>query len=210
MRLLRAGWKTYRKGSVSKRLPIQSSAGGEFPPERAARIHPLAAELASFGFEHVLDVEPTDPEAAVTNYARVFWRPDEQLRAWVIDIQGTHAVNTYIELATRFADGTLVGTLNHDNPSIFDRPPWLKVTMRPGAGVLEMLAAHRQAVAEIPSAPAPPWDGDPLQTAAAENAAVLAYQAKRGLLRDSHNGNYSYSRRGAARSVFRIWRAGRE
>jgi hypothetical protein len=210
MRPLRAGWRTYRKGSVPARLPIQASATGEFPPERAARIDPLVAELASFGFEHVLDVEPTHPEAAVTNYARVLWRPGDQVRAWVIDIESTHTVTTYIELATRFADGTVVGTLNPESPSIFDRSPWLKVTTRPGAGVLELVAAHRQAVAEIPSAPIPPWDGDPLQTAASENAAVLAYQAKRGLLRDSHDGNYSYSPRGAARSVFRVWSAERE
>jgi hypothetical protein len=210
MRPLRAGWKTYKKGSLPKRLPIQASASGEFPPERAARIDPLAAELASFGFEHVLDVEPTDPKAALTNYARVLWRPGEQLRAWVIDIQSASTVKTYVELATRFADGTLVGTLNPESPSIFDRPPWLKVTTLPGASVPELLAVHRQTVAEIPSPPAPPWDGDPLQTAEAENAAVLAYQAERGLLRDSHDGNYSYSPRGAARTVFRVWRAGRE
>jgi hypothetical protein len=169
----------------------------------------LAAELASFGFEHALDVEPTDPEAARTIYARVLRRPGEQIRAWVVDMESASNVNTYVELATRFADGTLVGTLNPKIPSIFDRPPWLKVTPLPGAGVPELLAAHRQAVAEIPSAPAPPWDGDPLQTAAAENEAVLAYQARRGLLRDSPDGNYSYSPRGAARTVFRVWRAER-
>jgi hypothetical protein len=209
MRPLRAGWKTYKKGSVPARLPIQASAEGQFPPERAARIDPLGAELASFGFEHALDVEPIDPEAAITNYARVLWLPGELLRAWVVDIESIHSVKTYVELATRFADGTLVETLNPDSPSIFDRPPWLKVTTLPDAGVPELLSAHRQAVAEIPSAPAPPWDGDPLQTAAAENAAVLAYQAERGLLRASYDGDYAYSRRGAARSVFRVWKAGR-
>jgi hypothetical protein len=128
----------------------------------------------------------------------------------VIDIESTHTVTTYVKLATRCADGTIVGTLNHKNPSIIDRPPWLQITTRPGAGVPELLAADRQTVAEIPSAPAPPWDGDPLETAATENAAVLAYQAKRGLLRDSHDGGYSYSPRGAARTVFGVWRAGRE
>lgn len=210
MRPLRAAWKTYKKGAVSARLPIQASTTGDFPPERAARIDPLAAELERCGFEHALDVEPTDPEAPVTNYARVLWRAADQLRAWVIDIEGQCTVTTYVELATRFADGTIVGTLNHENPSIFDRPPWLKVTNRPGASVPELLTAHCQAVDQIPSAPLPPWDGDPLQTAAAENAAVLAYQAERGLLRGSVNGDYSYSPRGAARSVFRVWRAERE
>jgi hypothetical protein len=207
MRPLRVGWKTYKKASVANRLPIQRSASGEFPPERAARIEPLVAELASFGFEHALDVEPTDPDAAMTHYARVLWRPGEQLRAWVVDIESMFAVSTYVELATRFADGTIVGTLNPETPTVFDRPPWLKATIRPGAGVVELLAAHRQAVSEMPSTPAPPWDGDPLQTAAAENEAVLAYQAERGLLRESDDGNYSYSPRGAARSVFRVWRA---
>jgi hypothetical protein len=81
VRVLRAGWKADRKGSVSQRLPIRASASGEFRPERAARIDPLAADLASFGFEHVLDVEPTDPEAAINNDARVLCSPGEQLRA---------------------------------------------------------------------------------------------------------------------------------
>jgi hypothetical protein len=209
MRLLRAGWNTYKKTAVPSRLPIQGSAGREFPPERAARIDPLAAELAGSGFVHAMDVEPSDPQATRTNYARVLWHPGEQLRAWVVDIESAHAVTTYVELATRFADGTLLGTLNTTTPSIFDRPPWLKVTTLPAAPVRELLAAHRLAVGEIASVPVAPWDGDPLETAAAENAAVLAYQAERGVLRDSADGGYSYSPRGAARSLFRVWRAER-
>jgi hypothetical protein len=211
MRVLRAGWKTYKNGSVSTRLPIQRSAGGVFPPARAARIDPLAAELASVGFEHALDVEPTDPQAAQTTYARVLWLPGEQLRAWVIDIQGIHSVTNYVELATRFPDGTIVGSLNHTQASIFDRPPWLIGTIRPGAPVLELLAAHRHSVAQMDMAPAPPWDGDPLQTAEAENAAMLAYQAERGVMRESRDGvDYAYSARGAARTVFRVKRAMRD
>ena len=158
------------------------------------------------GFVHVLDCGPRDPSAAILNHCSVLWLPEENLRAWAIDIQAESASNTYLELATRYADGTLVGSLNHTTPSIFDRPPWIQAELHPGLPAAELLALHRSRVAAIARTPIAPWDEDPLTTAARENQAVLAYQAERGILAPK-GGDYRYTGRGAVRSVQRLARA---
>ena len=115
-------------------------------------------------------------------------------------------VQAVVELTTRFADGSVIGTLNTTMPPIFDRPPWLKVEVLPGATVAEMPASHRPRVAAVAAATTEPWDEDPLTTATRENEAVLAYQAERGVLAEK-DGDYGYTGRGAVRSIGRVARA---
>jgi hypothetical protein len=79
----------------------------------------------------------------------------------------------------------------------------IRAEVLPGAPVEELLAARRARIAELPVAPAPPSDDDPLATAQRENEAVPAYQAERGVLAEE-DGGYGYTGRGALRSVHRI------
>jgi hypothetical protein len=196
-------WKTYRRGRVGTELPVVPCTAADFPPEAAARLEAYVAPLLADGFVHALDCGPRDAAATVINHCRVLAHPTEQIRAWVMDLESEHAINTVVELATRLPDGTIVGTLNPVTPPIFDRPPWIKAELLPGAPAEALLILHRARVAELAVPPAPPWDEDPLTTAQQENDAVLAYQAERGVLA-AKDGDYRYTGRGAVRSVHRV------
>ena len=178
-------------------------AAESFAPAVAARLEASVAPLRAAGFVHALDCGPRNPAATVVNHCRVLAHPAERIRAWVMDFESEHVVNTMVELATRLPDGTIVGTTNPVRPPIFDRPPWVSAEVLPGAPVEALLIAHRERVARLAVAPAPPWDRDPLTTAQRENDAVLAHQAERGVLA-AKDREYRYTGRGAVRSVHRI------
>ena len=196
-------WKAYRRQRLEKELPVVPCAAEEFPAEVAARLEALAAPLRDEGFVHALDCGPRDTTATVLNHCRVFSHPAESIRAWVMDFETEHRITTMLELATRFPDGTIIGTTNPSTPSIFDRPPWIQSEAMPEASVESMLASHRGRVAQVAGSPAPPWDGDPLTTAHRENEAILAYQAERGIVA-AKAGGYGFTGRGAIRSVHRV------
>ena len=198
-----ATWRTYRKGRVENTLPIVPCAASDLPVAVQNRLRPFTSALQTAGFVHALDCGPRERSAALLNHCSVFWLPAENIRAWVMDTEGEHAVTTTVELATRYANGTIIGTLNPTLPSIFDRPPWLRVELLPGASVEEMLASHRNRVDAMAASPIGPWDEDPLATAARENEAVLAFQAERGILSQKGR-DYGYTGRGAARSIRRV------
>jgi hypothetical protein len=152
---------------------------------------------------HILDCGPRDPAASIVNHCQVLAHPAERIRAWVMDLESEQSIHTSVELASRFPDGTILVTVNPTLPSIFDRPPWNKVEVLPGASANDLLAAHRARLTRMSTAPDAPWDDDPLTTAQWENEAILAYQAQRGILARK-NGDYRYTGRGAVRSVHRV------
>jgi hypothetical protein len=198
-------WKTYRRGRIDSRLPIVPTVADLFPEDVAARLKVVATLLSAEGFVHARDYGPRDHTAQVVNHAQAFSHPKERIRAWAMHFETAWEVHTVVELATRLPDGTIIGTLNPTTPSIFDKPPWIRAEVMPGASVEELLATHRARTADLAVAPAPPWDEDPLTTAERENEAVLAYQAERGVL-TAKDGDYGYSGRGALRTVHRVAR----
>ena len=199
----RVTWRTYRRSRIQNDLPVVPCAAEAIPPAVAARLGGYVAPLREAGFVHALECGPRDPAGTVVNHCVVLAHPTELMRAWVMDLETPHAVQTLVELATRYADGTVLGTSNPGTPSIFDRPPWLQAELLPGASLQELLATHRARVAAVPASPTTPWDHDPLETAQRENEAVLAFQVERGVLKDK-GGDYGYSGRGAARTVHRV------
>jgi hypothetical protein len=199
-------WKMYRRGRIDTGLPIVPTVAETFPETVAERLEAVAAPLLAEGFVHARDYGPRDLSAPVVTHAQAFSHPAERIRAWTADFQSELQIMTMVELATRLPDGTIVGTMNPAAAQIYDRPPWIKAVVLPGAPVEDVLAVHRARTADLPVPPAPPWDEDPLTTADRENEAILAYQAERGVLATKEDG-YGYTGRGAIRSVQRCAKA---
>ena len=196
--------RTYRGHRIPAELPLVSGEALAVPPEQAARIAPLVADLERHGFEPVTRVGPRSPGTFGGTYADVLIHPAEQTLAWVIDMQGPSASTTYVELNSEYHDGSAVVTLNHDNPSIFESPPMVHRTLVRGGTVDELLTVHRAESAGITEADALRPPADPLDAAQRQNRRVLDHQVGRGLLRHS-DGGYAFTRRGALRSAVRLW-----
>jgi hypothetical protein len=199
---------SYFHQTLPTHLDITDGAGVPVPPERDARLSALASQLEAEGYRPHSTVAPADPAAAGTVFARTFAHPGEATAAWAIDMTRGSLVQSYVELVTEWEDGTAITTVNHTNPSIFEPLPRLRAIVRAGAGVAEMVAAHRKACAGVGGLRLDPAKRDPLEVAQDQNREVLAYQAQCGILR-RRGENYGFTLRGAWRSNVRIWRAQR-
>jgi hypothetical protein len=202
----RVALRTRSQQVLPSRLNIADGGGAPLPPERDRRLAPLVGELEAHGFVPLTTVTPDDPETPTTTFARVLVHPEEAISAWAIDMARGTIVRSYVELTTEWEDDTVVSTVNHSSPTIFETLPRLRQVKLPGAGVTETVAAHREACAGVPGPRIDPAGRSAVEVAQAQNREVLAYQAERGLL-CRRGEDYGFTLRGAFRSVGRVQRA---
>ena len=200
--------KTYFSHTLPARLAITGGMEADVPADRAEALAAEASVLEAFGFEQVATVVPTDASAPGTAYARVLVHDGEATIAWAMDLRHGALGKTYVELTTEWEDGTVVSTVNHDQPSIFAPVPRLRRVVVAGAPVADAVGAHRRACADLPGTRLDPRRADPIEIAQEQNAEVLAHQEACGILR-RRGEDYGFTLRGARQSTFRLWRAGR-
>jgi len=201
---LLAALRSYKHQIVPARLNIADGAGVLVPLERADRLAALAGELEAQGFVPRSAVAPADPGGMV--YARVLVDPHNATRAWAIDAARGSNVQRYVELLTEWEDGTVVSTVNHGNPQLFESLPRLRQLRLPGVPVATAVARHREACEEVPGRRLDPAERDPIEVAQEQNQEMLAHQERCGILR-RRGEDYGFTLRGAWRSTLRIHRA---
>ena len=201
---LLAAIRSYKHQVVPVRLNIAEAAGAPLPPDRAEAIALLAGGLEAEGFELVSTVGPAAPGGMV--HARVLVHPGEATSAWAVDGARVAGALGYVELLTEWEDGTVVSTVNHGNPQIFESLPRLRQNRLRGVPVATAVARHREACAEIAGRRLDPAGRDAVEVAQAQNAEVLAHQERCGILR-RRGEDYGFTLRSAWRSTLRIHRA---
>ena len=201
---LLAALRSYEHQIVPTRLNIADGAGVLVPLERAGRLAALAGELEAQGFVTLATVAPAEPGGTV--YARVLVQPQDGTLAWAVDAARGSRVQRYVELTTEWEDGTVVSTVNHGNPQIFESLPRLRQVRLPGVPVATAVARHREACAEVPGRRLDPAERDPIAVAQEQNQEMLAHQERCGILR-RRGEDYGFTLRGAWRSTLRIHRA---
>ena len=199
-----AAIRSYKHQVVPVRLNIADGAGVLLPPDRAEAIAGLAGELEAEGFVPVSDVGPAEPGGMV--YARVLVHRGDATTAWAVDGGREAGTVGYVELLTEWEDGTVVSTVNHGRPQIFESLPRLRQVRLSGVSVATAVARHREACAEIAGRRLDPAERDAVEVAQEQNAEVLAHQERCGILR-RRGEDYGFTLRGAWRSTLRIHRA---
>lgn len=197
---------TYLNAKIPRRtefriVPTGSDAFGWMPPPDA-----LTLGLQRIGFRHLCFLE-TEDERNIT--AELFNFPGP-VTAMIVRTSANGAKADVVALRTRFLDGSIIDTSNSRIPATFNKLPYVEEHRCRMDDLADILSTHLEAVESRSqwTTPIDPMTIDPVATLAREEAAVVEYQVATGLLRDVGDFHaYRYSFRGAARSVFRVWRA---
>jgi hypothetical protein len=196
---------TYANQRVPLMPDLTFCGRDDLPPDWDKTSGWRSGELGDLGFAHQGFLGPLGSELS---YLELSCNAEHRIAGSVIRIDKGPKTLTTVELTTRFSDGTLISSSNSRTPSIFHYPRQMSMHKSGSSETRQLLTEHLAAVAaeQAGRTAIDPLSLDRLAVLRDENAEVIEYQAKRGLLKPSKDRSvYRFTLFGAARSCFKVW-----